>query len=198
MPVCRPSILLPALLVSWVVAPALNAQDAPLLLEIQGGVSAPLGSFAEGSEPGEGAAAGRSLSVAFALTGAGRRTLYAGFSQHLFGCVDAGCAPDGRYVATGFDAGVRFALLTGHSAIPWIRVGAITTRVETNDLGGANVGVSDLGLGGEIGAGLYIGATSPVAINPGVRLSAVNTTLPGGSSLRVRYLVAQLSVVLAF
>ena len=198
MPVRRPSILLLALLVSGLVATALDAQDAPLLLEIHGGVSAPIGSFADGSEPGEGATAGRSLSIAFALTGAGRRTLYAGFSQHRFGCVAAGCVPNGRYAATGFDVGARFALLTGHSAIPWIRLGAITTRVETDDLGGANVGVSDLGFGGEIGAGVYIGAASRVAINPGVRLSAVNTTLPGGSTLRMRYLVAQLAVVLAF
>ena len=180
------------------VAPALEAQDAPLLLEIHGGISAPIGSFADGSRPGEGATAGPSLSVAFALTGAGRRTVYAGFSQHRFGCVDAGCAPDGRYVATGFDVGVRFALLTGHSVIPWIRLGAITTRVETDDLGGANAGVSDLGFGGEIGAGVYIGAAGRVAINPGVRFSAVNTTLPDGPTLRMRYLVAQLAVVLAF
>ena len=37
-------------------------------------------------------------------------------------------------VATGFNAGVRIALLQGRLVMPWLGVGAITTRVETEDL----------------------------------------------------------------
>jgi hypothetical protein len=82
--------------------------------------------------------------------------------------------------------------------VPWLRLGAITTRVETDDLGGANAGVSDLGFGGEIGAGLYVGAASTLAVNPGIRYAMVRTALPGGSTLDMRYLMAQIALALAF
>lgn len=178
------------------MTPALAAQQAGLVLEVGGGAVVPLGEFADGA--GEGTDAGPSLSIAFARPGTGRRTLYLGFSQHRFGCEEAGCAPGGRYVATGFDLGLRFALVTGRAAIPWIRVGAITTRVETEDLAGPDAGVSDLGFGGEFGAGVYIGRGRAVALNPGVRFAAVNTVLPGGGTLAMRYLVAQLALAIAF
>jgi hypothetical protein len=181
------------------VAPAAApAQESPLVLEVYGGVAAPVASFGDGTGPGQGATAGPSLSVLFALPGAGRRGLYAGFSQHRFGCEDAGCAADGRLVATGFDVGLRFALVRGRTFVPWLRLGAITTRVETDDLGAANAGVSDLGFGGEIGAGLYVGAASTLAINPGIRYAMVRTGLPGGSTLDMRYLMAQIALALAF
>lgn len=168
------------------------------MLEVGGGAVVPLGDFADGPAAGEGTEAGPSLSIAFARPGAGRRTLHVGFSQHRFGCEAAGCDPEGRYVATGFDIGLRFALVTGRMAIPWIRVGAITTRVETDDLGGPDAGVSDLGFGGEIGAGVYIGRERTLALNPGVRFAAVNTVLPGGATLGMRYLVAQLALAIGF
>ncbi len=157
-----------------------------------------MGSFSNGARGGEGTAPGASLGVDFVLPGGGRRSFYVGFSQHRFGCADAGCPSDGRYVATGFHAGYRIALVMNRSIFPWIRVAALTTRVETDALGGSNAGVSDLGWGGELGVGVYIGAASPVAINPGIRLAAVNTTLPGGELLRMRYLVADVSIALAF
>lgn len=158
----------------------------------------PIGDFAGGTDVGEGTSPDASFSLAFVRPSDGRRAIYVGFSQHRFGCEDAGCAADGRYVATGFDLGARFALVTGRRAIPWIRLGAITTRVETDDLGGAEAGVSDLGFGGEIGAGVYIGAETTLALNPGVRFAAVNTDLPGGSTLAMRYLIAQLAVAVSF
>jgi hypothetical protein len=136
--------------------------------------------------------------VAFVVTGSGRRSVYAGFTQARFGCEDAGCVPGGRYVATGFDLGLRFALVTGHALIPWARIGAITTRVETDDLGGPNAGVSELGIGVSAGMGLYIGAASAVGINPAVTYSAVNTRLPGGADLPMRYLKAGIAVAVAF
>lgn len=197
MPVPRTSIPAALATACALVTTPLSAQQSPLVLEVLGGAAVPVGSFSSGSGVGEGASAGASLSVVFAL-GSGRRGTYAGFSQHRFGCEDAGCATGGQLVATGFDLGLRFKLLAEGIAVPWIRVGAITSRVETDDLGGANAGVSDLGFGGEIGTGVYIGGGSPVAINPGVRFAFVRTGLPGGETLEMRYLVAQVAVALAF
>lgn len=168
------------------------------MLDLRGGMAVPVGSFADGVRTGEGTTAGPTLGAAFVLRRSDRRTVYAGFNQHRFGCVDAGCAEGGRYVATGFDVGMRLALLPGRTFVPWIRLGAITTRVETADLPSPDAGVSDLGFGGEAGVGVYIGPNSTVALNPAVTLSAVNSELPGGTTLRLRYLTATLALVLAF
>lgn len=195
-PLARVSSLLAVAITAG--ASPVQGQDAPLILEVHGGGVVPVGSFQDGSGPGEGTTAGSSLAVTFAIPSAGRRTLYAGFSQHRFGCEDAGCQPGGRYVATGFNVGLRFALLQRRGTIPWIRIGAITTRVETGDLPGADAGVSDLGFGGEIGFGVHIGANRAVALSPMLLASAIDSELPGGSTLSLRYLTAQLGVAVSF
>ncbi len=174
------------------------AQESPLVVEAHGGGAIPVGSFAHGDRVGEGTSAGPSFGVDLALPGGGRVAPYVGFSQHRFGCEDAGCGPGGRYVATGFQGGIRIVPMPGRSVLPWVRLGAVTTHVETDALGGANAGVSDLGVGGEVGVGVHVGGGSQLALNPGMRFVAVNTKLPGGSTLRLRYLVADLALVLAF
>jgi hypothetical protein len=189
------SLLLPTLLA--ILPNPVAAQDHPLLLEAHAGWAAPIGSFADGADPGQGVSGGPALSVLFAAP-SGRRAIYAGFHQNRFDCEDAGCSEDGRLVETGFNVGVRISLLPGRPVMPWLRVGVVTTRVETRDLPAPNAGVSDLGWGGEAGAGLYIGGDRSIAINPAVTVVAVDSELPGGSSLELRYLVAHLGLVLAF
>ncbi len=196
---CVPPILLPLLaaLVLNDPAPA-AAQAAPLVLEIQGGASIPVGSLRSGSAPGEGTSASRSFGVDFALSGSGRRTIYVGFSQHRFGCAAAGCPSGELYVATGLDFGTRVSLLRSGPVNPWIRLGAVTTRVEMPPTSATPAGVSKLGIGGDVGFGVFLGTSRAIALNPAVRLTAVNTGLPGGGVLRMRYLVADLSIVVAF
>jgi len=177
---------------------ALHGQSSPLVLELHAGAAVPVSSFANGDRVGEGAATGASFGVNFALAGSGRSTFYGGFSEHRFACSDAGCAADGEYVATGFDLGFRFDLRSTGSVVPWIRLGAITTKVDVPAMQGVTEGVSALGIGGEAGIGLYIGAYSPIALVPGIRVTAVNTELPGGSLLRMRYVVADVALALAF
>lgn len=174
------------------------AQDAALLVEARGGVAVPLADFRSGDGPGEGTSSGASLSVLLAVPSAGRHTIYAGFSQHRFGCEPAGCDAGGRYVATGFNVGLRFALLRGRRAVPWIRLGAITTRVETEDLGPPNAGVSELGYGGEGGLGFFVRLGSSVGWSSSVLVSAVGSKLPGGADLELRYLTAHTGVSLVF
>ena len=173
------------------------AQDAPIVFEVAGGAAVPVGSFADGTGAGEGAEAGASLSVNFVLPRSGRPSIYLGFSQHRFGCTEAGCADGGEYVATGFNVGVRFTLLRGHTAVPWIRLGGITTRVETPDLPAPDTGVSDLGFGGEAGVGVYVG-WERIAIQPMLTFSTVGSTLPGGETLGLRFLTGQLAVAFPF
>jgi hypothetical protein len=132
------------------------------------------------------------------MSGSGRRATSVGFSQHRFGCEGHGCGGGEAYLATGFDVGFRLDLRTTGSIIPWFRLGGITTQVEAPM---SVVGTSDpssTGLGGEVGLGVYIGATSAVALVPSVRYAAVNTELPDGRRLRMRYVVADVALALAF
>ena len=174
-----------------------RAQEAPLVLEVAGGGALPTGPFADGTALGEGVDPGASLRVSFVLPRRGRPAIYAGFSQHRFGCHDAGCAAGGTFVATGFNLGIRLALLRGHRVTPWLGVGAVTTRVETGDLPAPNQGVSDLGFGGEAGAGLYVG-WDRIALQPMVTWTMVDSDLPGGSTLGLRFLAAHLALAFPF
>ena len=101
---------------------------------MSGGAALPTGSFADGSETGEGTEAGVAFGVGFTLRRSDRIGIYLGFDQQRFGCEPAGCSSGGSYRATGFDLGLRFDILTGERVVPWIRAAAITTRVETGDL----------------------------------------------------------------
>lgn len=175
---------------------AAASQASPIVVEARGGMAVPVGSFA--STPGGGASPHASFGIDIALPGGGRWTPYVGFGQHRFGCEDAGCAEGGLYVATAFHGGMRVALLPRGSIIPWLRVGAHAANVEIDALPGSLAGLSELGLGGELGGGVHIGGASQIALNPGVRLVAMNTSVPGGARLRMRYVIADLAVVLSF
>lgn len=195
-----PAVLLATLLagVAALTTGGLEAQESALVLEARGGVAVPIGSFSTGQRTGEGTSPGASFGIDFALPGGGRWTPYVGFSQHRFPCADAGCAAEGRYVATGFHGGFRLAPFPSAGVIPWLRVGAVTSHLETDGLGGPNAGRTQLGVGAEVGVGVHIGGASRFALNPAVRAVAMNTRLPGGDLLRMRYLVGDLGLALAF
>ncbi|MEQ8331111.1 MAG: hypothetical protein RH859_11690 [Longimicrobiales bacterium] len=182
-----------------VMSPSAAAgQAAPLVLEARSGSAVPLGSFDDGVRPGEGTGAGFSFGLGFAYSGSGRRTTTFGFAQHRFPCRDAGCRVGESWVATAFDVGVRLNLATSGDVIPWIRLAGLAARTELDAHPDYRGDVTELGFGGEAGIGLYIGAFESVALNPGVRAAAVNTGLPGGGVLRMRYLVADLGLAVAF
>lgn len=183
------------------VAPS-AAQNTTPFFELQGGAAFPVGDLRDGSDPGEGTSAGPSLQVVFAVPSGGWRTLYMGFFQHRFGCEAAGCDAEGRYVATGFNAGLRIVPVRG-AVTPWIRLGAITTRVETGDLaattrGTPYAGVSDLGFGGEAGLGLMVPLGTSVAWSASGLVSTVGSRLPGGETLHLRYVTAHTGITLVF
>ena len=188
----------PIVTVLVATASAAAAQAPPFVLEVRGGSSIPVGSFADGDRRGEGSAADRSFGLAFGVTRTSSRTTFVGFSQHRFGCEDIGCDGDGTFVATTIDVGVRYNVTLHRQVVPWIRIGGLTTRVELGDHPDYRDQVSSLGFGGEVGAGVYLGSANAVGLSPGVRFTAVNSGLPGGGVLRMRYLVADLALVIAF
>lgn len=198
-------LMVVAALVAGIVAPAV-AQDAPLILEIHGGAAIPFGDLAEGAEAGTGTDTGPTLAVRFAFPGGGWRTLYVGFSQHRFECHAEGCVPDDiyrdRYVATGFNVGLRVVPVRSHRVTPWIGVGAITTHVETRAASvipeNIDRGVSDLGFGLEGGAGLSVHLGGSFAWSAAGLASWVDSTLPNGSTLPLRFVSVQTGITLLF
>lgn len=188
-----------ALAAATLVPSAARAQGAPLSVEARLGAALPTGSFAGGDGVGEGTSSGTAFGVEVAVgSRTGRRTLYAGFSQLRFGCVEAGCASGGRYVATGVNAGVRFSLLPGRAWTPWLGAGAFTVRVESPGVRGSAAGVSELGYGAEASAGLAVRVGPSLLLTPAVRLSRAGTDLPGGVRLPLRWAVVDLGVAVAF
>jgi len=195
--VSRPVLLALAVAALLAGPTSLLAQGAPLTVEARSGVAVPLGSFADGTGVGEGTSAG--VAFGFEVTfGGGGRTLYAGFSQLRFGCREAGCPAGTPYVATGVDAGLRLALVTGRKVVPWVGAGGLTTRVESPGVDGSPEGTSSLGFGGEVSAGVYVGIAPGLALTPAVRLRRVGTDLPGGAALTLVHLVADVGLALTF
>ena len=191
------SLLVLGLLALGAPAPV-AAQDSPLILELRGGMAVPLGSFRDGTAIGEGSEPGPSLSVLYGVRRSRRQMIYLGFSPHRFDCEPIGCPSDTPLVATGFNVGMRVALLPGRTIGPWLRAGLVTMRVETDGLPDPDAGVSSLGLGAEAGAGLHIRLGSVLAFTPAVAYSALNSKLPGGTDLGLRYLTTQFGVALSF
>lgn len=187
-----------ALVALFVLTPDLSAQAARFALEFRGGAGIPAPPLSDGGRRGEGAAVGPSFGLSFGVTARPGRTTTVGFSQHRFACEDAGCDEGGSYVATNVEAGFRYNLRIDPTLMPWIRIGALTTRVELDDHPDHRDALSDLGYGGEIGAGLLLRPNSAIAFSPGVRYTAVNSGLPGGGLLRMRYVVGDLGLVIAF
>lgn len=195
----KTTLILLALGLLAITAPApIAAQDSPLILELRGGMASPMGTFRDGTTVGDGAEPGPSLSVLFGVRRSRRQMIYLGFSQHRFDCEAIGCPSDTPLVATGFNVGLRVALLPGRTIGPWLRAGLVTMRVETDGLPAPNAGVSSLGLGAEAGAGLHIRLGSVLAFTPAVAYSALNSKLPGGTDLGLRYLTTQFGLALSF
>lgn len=190
-------VLAAALLGSGAVPSRVGAQGSPLNVEARVGAAVPLSSFADGDGVGEGAGAGLGFGVEVTL-GGGRRAGYAGFSQLRFGCAEAGCPAGKPYVATGVNAGVRLALASGARVIPWVGAGLLTTRVESPGVRESPAGVSELGFGGEVSAGLWVRAGRSLALSPALRAARVGTDLPGGARLSLRYAVLDLGLALTF
>lgn len=197
-PTLRALVLMAGLLVPALVGvPEPARAQAPLTVEARGGAILPVSGFRTGPEAGGDLAPGASLGVHFALERSGSLHLLFGFSQHRLDCSDDGCAGDGEYVATAWDLGARLDFGSGR-AVPWVRVGVTVPRVERDRPEPLDHEVSDLGIGAEGGVGLRVGVAGRFHLSPGVRFGAADMGLPSGGTLRMRYVVADIGLVVGF
>ena len=198
--VIRPSPLALALsLVLAVASPTfVAAQEAGLAIEVAGGFAIPVSSLSSGTGVGEGVSAGPSLGVSFVSARSERVDLRIGFTQHRFGCSEAGCADPDEYVVTGLNLGLRASLFPGGPVDPWLSAALITSRAETPGLPAPNDGVSSTAFGAEVGTGLAIVAGRAVSLRPGVAWAFANPELPGSDELALRYLTTHLVIEIRF
>lgn len=176
----------------------LSAQTSGIGIEVAGGVSIPTGGLSSGDGVGEGVASGPSLGVALVNHRSDRVSVALGFTQHRFGCSDAGCGDPDEYVVTGLNLGARISLLPGRRIEPRVGFGLITATVESRGLPSPDDGVSSTAVGGEVRAGLSIGLTPSVSLQPIAAWALANPSLPGGDELALRYMTAHLALEVRF
>ncbi len=192
----RFGLALASLLALTPVAAPVAAQ-APLVVEGRAGALVPVSGFRTGPEQGGELGGGPSFGVGFALERSGGLHLTFGFSQHRIDCSDDGCGGEGLYVATSWDLGARLDFGSG-AVVPWVRVGATAPRVERDRPDPTADDVTELGFGGEAGAGARVAVAGRFHLSPGVRFGAANTAIPSGGTLRMRYLVFDVGLVVGF
>jgi len=194
--------LMAGLLTSTLVlapTPALT-QEGSFAFQIRGGSAIPVLGFRSQNQGWEGETGqGASLSMGFTLPLLGPLGGYLGFSQHRFGCDETVC-PGGRdWVSTGFDVALR--LLLGFEGVrPWLQAGLHTQRMEGRLLAGQGVESlsSQGGSGFEAGGGVLVQVGERMSVSPGLRYGKGNVPFSSRPSLRPRYLVLDMGLVVGF
>jgi hypothetical protein len=139
------------------------------------------------------------LALGFNLPFPGPTDAHIGFSQHRFGCDESLC-PDGEsWISTGFDLALRL-VLGGRRLRTWIQGGLHTHRIEVRILEeGEPAGrVSDGSYGMEVGGGILVQIGNRMSLSPGIRYGRGRVPFPEHPDLHLRYVVADLGLVVGF
>ncbi len=166
------------------------AGQGVLVVEGRAGWALPRGAF-DRPLPDTELAAGPGTGVHFALRRGSRVYVYLGFSQLRFDCAGAACR--GSWISTQWDSGVRVDLRT-RGVVPWIRVGVVSPSVEhvPGERGGAR------GWGGEAGGGVRVPMTERLSLSPGIRFGVADVSRDERDDVSMRFVVADLGLVVAF
>ena len=184
-------------------APAESAagQERAFAFELRGGGAFPLGSFRSGDGGWAGEArTSTSFGMGFTLPGPGPFGSYLGFGQLRFECREPTCPSGKEWTSTGFDVALRLVLGRG-SVRPWLRGGFHNHRLEGTvwDGEGGTVRVTSDGGGGiEAGGGILVSIGRRTSLSPGVRYGWGEVPFPRRGTMRLKYLVADIGVVLGF
>lgn len=190
--------LVTVLLLVLVLPCVARAQVSPLLVELRGGAALPSGGFLDEESGWDGMGGGApSFGADFTLVWSGRWGSYFGFGQDRFECPSDRCAREDELVATGFDLGLRVLLFSDSRVVPWIGGGGLSYRVERHRTGAPST-ATGRGWGWEVGAGSYLVLSERVYLNPSARLRSLDLDRGEPNELRVRAVVVDLGLVLAF
>jgi hypothetical protein len=179
---------------------SLWGQEGSFAYQIRGGMSTAVGSFRDPDQGWKGkAGAGASLSMGFTFPLHRPLGVYLGFSQHRFRCDEAVCPSGKNWVSTGFDVALR-SVLGRRPVRPWLQAGFHSHRVEGRlfrDQGVKRV-ASDGGGGFEVGGGFLVKIGERASLSPGIRYGEGNVPFPLEGRMGMRYLVADLGLVVGF
>lgn len=197
----RGKILLATLFVLLALPAGGGAQEGAFAFHISGGQGIPVGPFASEERGWEGkSGAGPAFGMGFSFPAPGPLLLFLGFGQRRFSCDESACPPGADWISTGYDVGLRYRI--GRERIRgWVQGGIHTHRVEGEDRDPEGEGkplVSDGGMGLEVGGGILIGIGERTSLAPGLRYGRGRAPLRNGRTLRPRYLLIELGLVLGF
>ena len=189
-----------ALAVMTVVSPSsLAAQEFPLVVEGRGGMALPVSSFSSGPDRGGEIGHAPTFGLHFVYRGPSGWGPYVGFSQHRFDCAADGCpvgasTSNREYVATDWDIGMQRTI----GSFGWVRAGVLFGRLERDFAGvdGSLHRTSSLSVGAEGGLGFDLPVKGRVRLTPGIRYGWLNTRFRDDGLVRLRWLAADVGLVL--
>jgi hypothetical protein len=178
----------------------LAAQEGSFAFQIRAGGTHPVSAFGGADAGWEGhTTSGVTLGMGFTFPFYRVFDGYVGFSQYRFGC-DPDLCPRGKdWISTGFDAALRLVL--GRQRLrPWIQGGFHSQRLEgkLRVPEGVETLRSDGGGGYEVGGGILVQVGERTSLAPGVRFGFGHVPFATRPTMKLRYLVADLGLVLGF
>ncbi len=175
-------------------------QAGPFAFQVRGGSTVPVLGFRSQDRGWEGKTGqGATLSMGFTIPLIGPLGGYLGFGQYRFGCDENVCSDGKSWVSTGFDVALR--LLLGQDAVgSWIQAGLHTHRMEGWVLQGeeSRYLTSQGGGGYEVGGGILVKVGERMSVSPGLRYGEGSVPFSDRPSLRPRYLVLDVGLVVGF
>ena len=179
---------------------SLAGQEGSFAFQVRGGSTIPVLEFRSQDDGWEGKAGqGATLAMGFTIPLLGPLGAFLGFSQHRFACDGSVCPGGNPWISTGFDVALR--LLLGERRVrSWIQAGLHTHRVEARLVQeGESRWVTSRGGGGyEAGGGILVQIGDRMSLAPGLRYGEGNIPFSNHPSLRPRYLVLDLGLVVGF
>jgi hypothetical protein len=177
------------------------AQEGAFAFQIRGGGFVPLGELRNAHEGWEGkAGADVGFGMGFTFPLRGRVGTYLGFTQYRFSCDEELCPEGEAWKATGFDLALRFVMGGDRRVRTWVQGGLHTHRLESLVFQGEETTeiASRAGGGIEVGGGVLIRVGERASLAPGLRYGLGTVPFRGHEDVRLRYLVADLGLVIGF
>jgi len=177
-------------------------QEGAFAFQIRGGRFLPTGDLRAAEEGWEGEAGGDvGFGMGFTFPFPGPLGMYLGFGQYKFSCDPSVCPQGEKWESTGFDVAFRYVLMPERKVRPWLQVGLHTHRLQS-DLYDEDEHARDVhsqgGSGYEVGGGLLVRIAERMSLSPGGRYGQGDAPYSQRPSLRLRYLIVDMGLVVGF